>query len=722
MLNLIRNEWIAWMAAVATIVHTVAYEMTLYPALTWIIWVPTRGTCALMTFVLAITLHRSRPLPGRLPTAWAVRHIVPITLVWLAFCFLFYFWVGDTAAALVNFTRGIASARANGLIAPDDPLMDPATVAPFVPNTGPVSAYAILFFVGNVCAKGPRHFQKGALTLVVAVVHVVINVFVVPLAVERGQLIAFSCYLASSLASTWSSFKIEYVWRHLFAETRRDQIESEWSCSDLGKVDGFGSFSRLPSAGSCAGLPSAGSTTDASPKSLTRSTAPSSVITDLLSPATAPSSSVTASSAATAAPLINSAPFAPAPLRSMPRVAPTSADHRSCGSSPRSTFRTARPRKQSAPPGLPLPPLVAPFADSDPPPPLAVPDTHLLRSTTAHSSSSARPPKITLARPTPRSFFFAIYDRVLADARANVQAMAAAAYVHDVRATGLIVPDQPALTASQSRMTRARRHAQPAAITDAREALSHTWLYRLLCRFPGRDEAMYQRQRSVPLRLEARYNIILATLSVVAEIVLDWEHSRAMLVEPGYQIEVLRGWTVPCLWIRVVWTAVVQVVDLVVPYLPLVKWNGTRLLLFNTATFVAFVLHANRNPVLSAVQATNLIRQLLFFAVESGVTTQYYLLGTSMIAIPVLLGGLFGPDLVRGPFMSTFMRTLIAQAAGAFVARDVEHMMRQFYLGNNLFAVPSPTGTGSVDGGPPDGGKLRASREGGGVRIVARAR
>ncbi|KAJ3363075.1 hypothetical protein GGF32_004940, partial [Allomyces javanicus] len=519
MLNLIRNEGIAWMVAVASIAHTAAYEMTLYPALIW---------------------------------TWAVRRMVPITLIWLAFCFLFYFWVGDTAAALVNFARGVANARANGQIAPNDPVTDAATVAPFVPNTGPVSAYAILFFGANVCIKGPRHFQKGALTLVVVVVHVVINVLVVPLAVERGQLTAFSCYLASSLASTWSSFKIEYVWRHLFAETRRDQIEAEWSCSDLGKMNGFGS------------------------------------------------------------------------------------------------------------------------------------------------------------------------------------AMAAAAFVHDVRATGLVVPDQPALTVSRTRMTRARRHAQPTAVTNAREALSHTWLYRLLCRFPGRDEAMYQRQRSVPLRLEARYNIVLATVGVVAEMVLDWEHSRAMLVEPGYQIEVVAGWTMPCLWVRIVWTVVVQVVDLVIPYLPLVKWNGTRLLLFNTATFVAFVLQyvfamwiecLNHNPVLSAVQTTNLIRQLLFFAVESGVTTQYYLLGTSAIAILVLLGGLFGPDPVRGPFMSTFMRTLIAQAAGAFVARDVEHMMRQFYLGNNLFAVPASSAAAVDEGQAADageGGKLRVIR-GGGVRSVARS-
>ncbi|KNE57085.1 hypothetical protein AMAG_02839 [Allomyces macrogynus ATCC 38327] len=673
----------------ASIAHTAAYEMTLYPALTWS----------------------------------AVRRMVPITLVWLAFCFLFYFWVGDTAAALINFTRGVANARANGQIAPNDPITDAATVAPFVPNTGPVSAYAILFFGANVCVKGPRHFQKGALTLVVVVVHVVINVLAVPLAVERGQLIAFGCYLASSLASTWSSFKIEYVWRHLFAETRRDQIEAEWSCSDLGKVDGFGSFSRVPSVGSSAGLPSAGSTTDASPMSLARTTAPSSVTVDLLSPVTAPLSTATASlTATTAAPLINSAPFAPTP-------SPTTQPNGSC---PRPAPKSPRPRKSSAPPGLRAPTLASPLrADSDPSPPLAVPDTKLLRSTTAHSSS-ARPPKLTLSRPTSRSrtrtLFFAIYDRVLADARANVQAMAAAAFVHDVRATGLVVPDHA--TASRTRIggvTRAPRHAQPAAVTHAREALSQTWLYRLLCRFPDRDEAMYQRQRSVPLRLEARYNIILATLSVVAEIVLDWEHSRAMLVEPGFQIEVLRGWTAPCLWIRVGWTAVVQVV---VPYLPLVKWNGRRLLMFNTATFVAFVLQyvfamwvecLNRNPVLSAVQTTNLIRQLLFFAVESGVTTQYYMLGTSMIAIPVLLSGLFGPDLVRGPFMSTFMRMLIAQAAGAFVARDVEHVMRQFYLGNNLFAVPPSTGAGSVDGEPPDGGKLRASRESGGVHVVARS-
>ncbi|KAJ3373373.1 hypothetical protein GGF31_000806 [Allomyces arbusculus] len=628
-LSLMRNEGIAWMVAVASIAHTAAYEMTLYPALTWSIWVSTRGICALVTFILAILLHRSRPLPGQPATAWAVRHMVPITLVWLAFCFLFYFWVGDTAAALINFTRGVADARTNGQIPPNDPVTDAAMVASFVPNTGPISAYAILFFGANVCVKGPRQFQKGALTLVVVLVHLVINVLVVPMAVERGQLTGFSCYLASLLASTWSSFKLEYIWRHLFAETRRDQIEAEWSCSDLNNVDG------------------------------------------------------------------------------------------------------TRPRKTSAPPGLRFLPLTAPSTDADPPFPFAVPDMNLLRSSTTQSST-ARVPRTTLARPPSlaRTLFFAIYDRVLADARANVHAMAAAAYMHDVRTTSMIVADTsvplPGSRARTGGVTRARRHAQPAAVIHAREALSHTLLYQLLCRFPDYDEAMYQRQRSVPLRLKAQYNIVLATLGVVAEMVLYWEHSHAVVVEPGYQIEVLEGWAVPCLWLRVVWTAVVQVVDLVVPYLPLVKWNGTRLLLFNTATFVAVVIQylfamwvecLNHNSVLSAVHTTNLIRQLLFFAVESGVTTQYYLLGTSAIAISVLLGGLLGPAPVRGPFMSAFLRTLLAQAAGAFVARDVEHMMRQFYLGNNLFAAP-PIAVTLVDEGPPDGGKLHVS---GGLRVVERS-
>ncbi|KNE70835.1 hypothetical protein AMAG_14948, partial [Allomyces macrogynus ATCC 38327] len=218
---------------------------------------------------------------------------------------------------------------------------------------------------------------------------------------------------------------------------------------------------------------------------------------------------------------------------------------------------------------------------------------------------------------------------------------------------------------------------------------------------------MYQRQRSVPLRLEARYNIILATLSVIVELVIGWEHARVMLIDPGYQIPILVGWTVPCLWIRVVWTVVVQAIDLVIPYLPSVKWNGTRLLLFNTATFVAFVLQhvfamyiesLNHNSILYAVQAINLIRQLLFFAVESGVTTQYYILGTSIVAVVVLAGGIAGPQPIRGPFMGVFLRILIAQVAGVLVARDVELLYRNFYLGNNLFAVPPVDDTGSSSG------------------------
>ncbi|KNE57084.1 hypothetical protein AMAG_02838, partial [Allomyces macrogynus ATCC 38327] len=218
---------------------------------------------------------------------------------------------------------------------------------------------------------------------------------------------------------------------------------------------------------------------------------------------------------------------------------------------------------------------------------------------------------------------------------------------------------------------------------------------------------MYQRQRSVPLRLEARYNIILATLSVVTELVIGWEHARVMMVDPGYQISILVGWTVPCLWIRVAWTAVVQLIDLVIPYLPLVKWNGTRLLLFNTATFVVFILQyvfamwiesLNHNSILYGVQAINLIRQLLFFAVESGVTTQYYILGTSVVALVVLAGGISGPQSLRGPFMGTFLRIVIAQVAGVLVARDVEHLYRSFYLGNNLFAVPPMDDAGSSSG------------------------
>ncbi|KAJ3356920.1 hypothetical protein GGF32_001233 [Allomyces javanicus] len=712
LLSLVRNEWTMWMVTVTAILHLVAYDSVAYPALTWTVWVPTRGACVLVTATVAIVFHRSRPRLGQPVTAWVARHMTTATLAWATFCFMLFFLVGDVIAALFRFNHAVAQARAQGQIAPEDPLTNPATVLPYVEDVGPVSAYAVLFFGGNVCIKGPRHFQKGGLIVAIVVLHTVIKLLVVPLAMERGQMTTLGCYLTSAIASSWSGFKIEYVWRHLFAETRRDKIESGWSCMDLGKFDGLWSTSALSI---CSITPTA-----AAPLALTPPTSPSTVTT---------------------VPLVNPAPSAPALPLPMPPARKTSlplrvqlpdppgsgllADH-SDASSLRTASRTKRPRprKVSAPPGLRISTAPPPLPDATSlatPSVLVSPDLKSPPSPMTHRSAS-RTPKISLSRPMSRAreLFFLVYDRVLADARANVQAMAAAAFVHDIHATGLVivgsVPDAGAPSNPPRPWwrrifggTNKQRKMPPMASAALRvqEACSKTLLYRLLCRFPGPDEAMYQRQRSVPLRLEARYNIILATLSVIAELVVGWEHARVMLVDPGYQIPILVGWTVPCLWVRVVWTVVVQAIDLVVPYLPLVKWNGTRLLLFNAATFVAFVLQhvfamwvesLNHNSILYGVQAINLIRQLLFFSVESGVTTQYYILGTSTVAAVVLAGGIAGPQPMRSPFMGVFLRIVIAQVAGVLVARDVEHLYRNFYLGNNLFTVPPMDDAGSSSG------------------------
>ncbi|KAI9164394.1 hypothetical protein H9P43_008245 [Blastocladiella emersonii ATCC 22665] len=711
-----RLYWLSFIVGLSTIVHTAAWEARVYPWSSTInVWIPTR-TAAFASCLLVNQLAHRCP-------DWTRRHFEAVSTVWAVFWYSLILAVGDVHAA---WTTPIYDDPARPLPGPDTPPVYADMVSIL-----PVPAFAIIFFAIHVCFQGLTHMHRAAIAELILAIYGTSLLIFVPYVWYRGFWSVIGGYQLCLIASHWSSYKLEYVWRHLFAETRRDRAmvasamlgtqfllnkpnaaaAAATAAADPARelktrIVAAASLPQLFTAPNLAELERAVSGGSAIAEgerengmihgsTFAAALSPSPLPLPLPSPQSAASSIPPASGISPTLPLLPPTPPNPSPARTM-HERDVSATVSSAVASSRYASSLANLRDEK-------------------------PGAAAAAAATERRPSSARRTRFVNGLRT-------IHSKLLADARANVEVMAATAFVHDLRYSNssLVALSAPG---TQSRAAAAigsnegtsappsPTHSIPVPVAPPVEPMAPryrvmwwlrragkrrrklpgdpklaeilgSWRYQLWNLFPATLERRFEQIRRDPIRLEGRYNVGFLTLAAVFEIAFSYEHYIATMGRPEYLVL-----GVPLFWIMVVWVVVLQLLDLV-PLLPQCRWSGRKLLLFNLTMYLLVILRSilgmvieavNGDRSLTATHMMSVIRTLLFLSVESGLTYVYFLIG-SLIIIGINTALVV---LVQGPANTTMsaalLRVALGQLVGALVSKGEEHFNRQFYLGINVF-------------------------------------